>query len=237
MELVSLDDVEVDNIETPENVVEGLKTPTIGMYFETIEEAQKYYEDCGRQNSFWILTQTSSKGQNRSNEMNSMLFICAKGRYVAKTENDDVVEENDERDEDGKVIPKKRRTNCSTIKCGCNAHLRIKRDKWSLICKVIFFDNVHNYQLVTPFKRMKMKSNQHMPKAVKDLTEAIHRENLKVSKVSSIFGDECIDFDNRDCYNSLRNVRHRELNGGTISPHLLQKQPSTEFIVFLCDSM
>ncbi|KAG5543955.1 hypothetical protein RHGRI_016639 [Rhododendron griersonianum] len=183
------------------------------MSFETIEEAQKYYEDCGRQNSFWI------------------------GRYVAKTENDDVVEENDERDEDGKVIPKKRRTNCSTIKCGCNAHLRIKRDKWSLICKVIFFDNVHNYQLVTPFKRMKMKSNQHMPKAVKDLTEAIHRENLKVSKVSSIFGDECIDFDNRDCYNSLRNVRHRELNGGTISPHLLQKQPSTEFIVFLCDSM
>ncbi|KAG5543952.1 hypothetical protein RHGRI_016639 [Rhododendron griersonianum] len=149
------------------------------MSFETIEEAQKYYEDCGRQNR-----------QNRSNEMNSMLFICAKGRYVAKTENDDVVEENDERDEDGK--------------------LRIKRDKWSLICKVIFFDNVHNYQLVTPFKRMKMKSNQHMPKAVKDLTEAIHRENLKVSKVSSIFGDECIDFDNRDCYNSLRNVRNNQ---------------------------
>ncbi|KAF7127807.1 hypothetical protein RHSIM_Rhsim11G0019000 [Rhododendron simsii] len=44
MELVSLDDVEADDMEPPENIEEGLKTPTIGMYFETIEEARNYYE-------------------------------------------------------------------------------------------------------------------------------------------------------------------------------------------------
>lgn len=46
--------------------------------------------------------------------------------------------------------------------------MRIKRDKWSLKWKVIVFDNAHNHQLVTPSKRMKMKSNRHMPKAVKN---------------------------------------------------------------------
>ena len=59
------------------------------MSLETIEEARKYYEDYGRQNSFWIRTRTSSKGQNRLNDVTSMLFVCAKeGNYVPKTEKD-----------------------------------------------------------------------------------------------------------------------------------------------------
>ncbi|KAF7136014.1 hypothetical protein RHSIM_Rhsim08G0130400 [Rhododendron simsii] len=102
------------------------------MFFETIEEARKYYEDCGRQNGFWICTRTSCTGQSRSNEVTSMLFVCAKeGKYVAKIENDGVMEENDETEEDGKRIQKKRARSCSTAKYGCKAHLLIKYDKWS----------------------------------------------------------------------------------------------------------
>lgn len=143
-----------------------------------------------------------------------MLFVCAKkGKYVAKIENDGVVEENDESEEDGKGIPKKRARNCSTIRCGCKAHLHIKYDKRSSKWKATVFDDVHNHPLVTPSKRIRMKSNQHMPKAVKNLTEAFHKENLNVCKVTSIFGGEHIGFDNKDCYNHLRNVRHRELDG------------------------
>ncbi|KAF7126912.1 hypothetical protein RHSIM_Rhsim11G0139600 [Rhododendron simsii] len=183
MELEGLDDVEVRDTETLDNNVEGFKTPTIGMYFETIEEAWNYYE-------------------------------CY-GKYAAKNQQEGVQPLNvDAVDEEEKVIPKKRVRNCSTVKCGCKAYLRIMHDKWNCKWKVLGFDESHNHPLVTPSKRMKMKSNQNMPKAVKDLTETFHRENIDVSKVPSIFGGEYIGFDNRDCYNHLRNVRHRDLDCG-----------------------
>ncbi|KAG5557789.1 hypothetical protein RHGRI_007884 [Rhododendron griersonianum] len=101
-----------------------------------------------------------------------MLFVCAKeGKYVAKIENNGVVEENEETEEDGKGIPRKRARGCSTVKCGCKAHLLIKYDKWSSKWKVTVFTDAHNHPLVTPSKRMRMKSNRHMPKAVKNLTK------------------------------------------------------------------
>ncbi|XP_058189603.1 protein FAR1-RELATED SEQUENCE 5-like [Rhododendron vialii] len=223
---------------------EGLKAPPSGIFFETIEEARKYYEEYGRQNGFWIRTRTSCKGRSRSNEVTSMLFVCAKeGKYVAKIENDGVMEENDENeetDEDGKGIPRKRARSCSTVKCGCKAHLLIKYDKWSSKWKVTVFTDDRNHPLVTPSKRMRMKSNRHMPKAVKNLTEAFHKENLGISKVTSIFGGEHIGFDNRDCYNHLRNVRHRELDGGDAQSVLIyfrnrQAQNPQFFYAIQCD--
>ncbi|KAG5557786.1 hypothetical protein RHGRI_007884 [Rhododendron griersonianum] len=142
-----------------------------------------------------------------------MLFVCAKeGKYVAKIENNGVVEENEETEEDGKGIPRKRARGCSTVKCGCKAHLLIKYDKWSSKWKVTVFTDAHNHPLVTPSKRMRMKSNRHMPKAVKNLTKAFHKENLGIFKVTSIFGGEHIGFDNRDCYNHLRNENGLESN-------------------------
>ncbi|KAG5540932.1 hypothetical protein RHGRI_020979 [Rhododendron griersonianum] len=149
-----LDDFEVDK---------GLEAPLSGMSFETIEEARKYYEDYGRQNGFWIRTRTSCKGQNRSNEVIGMLFVYLKeGKYVAKIENDgvmEVLEENDKTKEDEKVIPKKRARSCSTVRCRCKARLHIKYDKWSSKWKVTVFSDAHNHPLVTPSKRMRMKSN------------------------------------------------------------------------------
>ncbi|KAI8572762.1 hypothetical protein RHMOL_Rhmol01G0225400 [Rhododendron molle] len=91
--------------------------------------------------------------KNRSNEVTGMLFVCAKeGKYIAKIENDGVVEvleENDETEEDEKVIPKKRARSCSTIRCGCKARLQIKYDKWSNKWKVTVFSNANNHPLVT----------------------------------------------------------------------------------------
>ncbi|KAG5514818.1 hypothetical protein RHGRI_011636 [Rhododendron griersonianum] len=172
MELVGLDDVEVDDTETVDNIVEGLATPTIGMYFETIEEARKYYKRYGQENGFWIRTRASGKGRNRSNEVTKVLFVCGKeGKYVAKNQQEGIVEVNDETVEEEKVISKKRVRSCSTVKCGCEAHMRIMLDKWNYKWKVTGFDESHNHQLVTPSKRMKMKSNRNIPNAVKDLTE------------------------------------------------------------------
>ncbi|KAG5557784.1 hypothetical protein RHGRI_007884 [Rhododendron griersonianum] len=172
-----------------------------------------------------------------------MLFVCAKeGKYVAKIENNGVVEENEETEEDGKGIPRKRARGCSTVKCGCKAHLLIKYDKWSSKWKVTVFTDAHNHPLVTPSKRMRMKSNRHMPKAVKNLTKAFHKENLGIFKVTSIFGGEHIGFDNRDCYNHLRNVRHRELDGGDAQSVLVyfrnrQAQNPQFLYAIQCDDM
>ena len=128
-ESFGLDDFEVEDLQTPNNDVERLEAPSSGMSFETIEEARKYYEDYGRQNSFWIRTWTSSKGQNQSNDVTSVLFVCAKeGKYVPKAEKDGV-EGNDERAEDDKVLPKKEKEVVQLLKGRCNADLRIKRDK------------------------------------------------------------------------------------------------------------
>ncbi|KAH7847433.1 hypothetical protein Vadar_025967 [Vaccinium darrowii] len=206
---------EVDDFQTSNNKVEGLVAPSIGMSFETIEEARKYYEEFGRQNGFWIRTRTSAKARNRSDEVSNMIFVCAKeGKHVAWTKKDGVVEENHEGETDESVKSKKRVRSCSTIRCECKAQLRIKHDKWSSKWQVTVFNDAHNHPLVTPSKRMKMKSNRYMPKAVKDLTEAFHRENMEIAKVPSIFGGEHMGFGSRDCYNHLRNVRHRDLDGG-----------------------
>ncbi|KAF7153869.1 hypothetical protein RHSIM_Rhsim01G0173000 [Rhododendron simsii] len=190
MELEALDDLEVRDTETPDNNIEGFKTPTIGMYFETIEEVRNYYECYGRENGFWIRTWGSEKGRNRSNEVTKVRFVCTKeGKYAPKNQQEGVQPLNvDAVDKEENVIPKKRVRNCSTVKCGCKAYLRIMHDKWNCKWKVTGFDESHNHPLVTPSKRMKMKSNRNMPKAVKDLTETFHRESIDISKVPSIFG-------------------------------------------------
>ncbi|KAI8560104.1 hypothetical protein RHMOL_Rhmol04G0229600 [Rhododendron molle] len=152
MELEALDDVEVRDTETPDNDVEGLKTPIIGMYFETIEEARNYYERYGQENGFWIRTRGSDKGRNRSKEVTRVRFVCTKeGNYAAKKQQEGVQSLNvDTVDEEEKVISKKRVRNCSTVKCGCKAYLRIIHDKWNCKWKVTGFDENHNHPLVTP---------------------------------------------------------------------------------------
>ncbi|KAH7862728.1 hypothetical protein Vadar_008666 [Vaccinium darrowii] len=71
------------------------------MSFDTIDEAQKYYECYGRKKGFWIRTRTSFKGRNQSSAVSSMLFVCAReGKHATRTKNDVVVEGNDEREEE-----------------------------------------------------------------------------------------------------------------------------------------
>ncbi|KAF7138769.1 hypothetical protein RHSIM_Rhsim07G0154600 [Rhododendron simsii] len=150
MEVVSLDDVEVD-METPENVVEGLKTPTIGMYFETIEEARNYYERYGQENGFWIRTRASSKGRNRSDEVTMVLFVCVKeGKYIAKKQQESVVEENDKTDKEEKVIPKKRHAAKVYTR---NAFNKFK-DEWSKV----FHYKVENVRNANGFQSFIVKS-------------------------------------------------------------------------------
>ncbi|KAL6201202.1 hypothetical protein ACLB2K_024917 [Fragaria x ananassa] len=65
--------------------VEQVEAPYVGMLFETVDEAIKYYEEYGRQEGFWILTQSSRRTRSRSDEVTSCQFVCAhQGKYVWK---------------------------------------------------------------------------------------------------------------------------------------------------------
>ncbi|KAM2196912.1 hypothetical protein PS2_000446 [Malus domestica] len=207
---------DTDNCHTPKRTDQALETPYVGKVFETMEAARNYYEDYGRQEGFWIRIRTSSKSRRRSNEVTNAQFVCShQGKYNMQSENEDDMNDNDEQEVCDMKKWKKRQRSCSTVKCGCKATMRVVHDKWTNKWIVSVFSDIHNHRPVTPSRRIMMKSNRHMPDAVKELTEAFHRENLQIGKVPSIFcGAQNVGFDNRDCYNHLRNVRHKELERG-----------------------
>ncbi|GAB2281892.1 hypothetical protein Dimus_016456 [Dionaea muscipula] len=188
-----------------------LETPYVGMMFDSIEAAEKYYVEYGRQQGFWTRIRSTYKTKWRSDEITGRLFVCAReGKHVRRspTKNEDVLINEVENS------TKKQRRDTSTAKSGCQASMRINFDKHSLKWKVTCFKDDHNHKIVSPKKRMLMRSNKEMPKAVKNLTEAFHREHLTVGKLPAIFGGTHSGFDSRDCYNHLRNVRHRDLDIG-----------------------
>ncbi|CAL8169116.1 unnamed protein product [Prunus armeniaca] len=162
------------------------------------------------------------------------------GKYVPKNTSQKASKENDERDISEIENMKRTGKNYSTGKCGCKASMRIKLDRWSNKWKVSSFQDSYNHKPITPERRMKMKSNRVMSKAAKILTETFHEENLPIAKVLSILGGPHISFNNRDCYNHLRNVRHRQLDGGdaqSVLTYFRKKQVENPqfFYVIQCD--
>ncbi|XP_026450941.1 protein FAR1-RELATED SEQUENCE 5-like [Papaver somniferum] len=93
--------------------------------------------------------------------------------------------------------------------------------------KVMAFSDEHNHKFLSPRKRMRMRSDKCMPEDVKDMTEKFHRENLEVGKVPVILDGQHIGFNKRDCWNHLRNVRHKNLELGdaqSVIDYLHKKQ-------------
>ncbi|XP_026377756.1 protein FAR1-RELATED SEQUENCE 5-like [Papaver somniferum] len=74
---------------------------------------------------------------------------------------------------------------------------------------------------------MRMRSNKCMPEGVKDLAEKFNIENLEVGKIPAILEGQNIGFNKRDCWNHLRNVRHKNLELGdaqSVIDYLHKKQ-------------
>ncbi|XP_062006001.1 protein FAR1-RELATED SEQUENCE 5-like [Rosa rugosa] len=72
------------------------------------------------------------------------------------------------------------------------------------------------------------------------MTEIFHKENLQIAKVHSILGGAQIGFNKRDCYNHLRNVHHRQLDGGdaqSVLTYFRKKQAENPqfFYAIQCD--
>ena len=74
----------------------------------------------------------------------------------------------------------------------------------------------------------------------KNSTKMFQKENLQIGKVCSVISGAHFGFDNRDCYNHLRDVRHTQLDGGdaqSILTYFRKKQAEnrTFFYAIQCD--
>ncbi|XP_026398968.1 protein FAR1-RELATED SEQUENCE 5-like [Papaver somniferum] len=63
---------------------------------------------------------------------------------------------------------------------------------------------------------MRMRSNKCVSEEAKGMDEKFSREILEVGKVSTILAGQIIGFNKRDCWNHLRNVRHKNLEVGDV---------------------
>ena len=68
---------------------------------------------------------------------------------------------------------------------------------------VTYFCDVHVHEMVSPSKKVFVKTMRVMPQAACMLAEKFREVNLSVSKVPSILGAENYGFNKRDCYNHL----------------------------------
>ena len=62
----------------------------------------------------------------------------------------DEIDENDEGETCDLHIEKKRYRICSTVKCGCEANMRVLHDKLTNKWKFSIFNDIHNHKVVTP---------------------------------------------------------------------------------------
>ncbi|OVA04868.1 FAR1 DNA binding domain [Macleaya cordata] len=86
------------------------------------------------------------------------------------------------------------------MRTDCKAIFRIARNRDTGKWYVNDFREDHNHALVTPSKRILLRTNRHMPAAARDLSEIFRKEKIQVSKVASIFGGSLMNagFDQRD---------------------------------------
>ncbi|KAJ6806331.1 protein FAR1-RELATED SEQUENCE 5-like [Iris pallida] len=182
-------ETEVAKTSTPTRI-DNIKELWVGKVFKSVEEAEQSYKEYGANNGFGIRKRTQHKDKSNT-ELLSVTFSCScEGTYKKK---DEVVDH-------GQI---KRST--STMKTGCAARMRVVR-RDSEVWLITIFSDEHNHMLVTPSKRILIRSHRQVPTAAKALAESFSQQNLQLSKVPAIFGGN-VAFDKRDIYNHMRNVR------------------------------
>ncbi|KAJ3670144.1 hypothetical protein LUZ60_010468 [Juncus effusus] len=218
--------------------VEEFEAPALGMQFATKEEARDYYEEYGRRNGFGIRTRST---HTYNGQISDAKFVCV-SEGVNKDLNKSMVEKgNGDVGDDGSNSKegglRKRKT--STIRCDCDAFMRIKFNNFNGVWAIINFDDSHNHKLVSPCKRIRLKSNRTLPSAVKNLATSFHFHNMVLSKIPEIFGGATIGYDSRDIYNYM--LRSRNIDGGDtqgVMTYFRQRQAQNPqfFYAIQCDA-
>lgn len=83
--------------------------------------------------------------------MTNRKLVCThQGKHVIHTKKEADMQEQVEGETYDKHARNKRRRSCSTVKCGCEANMRIVHDKWTNKSEVSVFSDIHNHKIVTP---------------------------------------------------------------------------------------
>ncbi|KAI3896843.1 hypothetical protein MKX03_028349 [Papaver bracteatum] len=176
--------------------------PSVGMEFTSIEDAEEFYKTYGRNNGF--MTRKRSSYATKKGEGVSRVVFVRSYEGIHNRDYDPVEEDN-----------YRKRRNTSTMRTKCKAMIRIAFDGRFQVWYINEFIEDHNHVMVSPKKRMLMRSNKRMPLEAKSLAEAFNKSRIPVGKVAALFGQsESTGFDTRDVYNHFRNVRKSLLDVG-----------------------
>ncbi|KAF9597616.1 hypothetical protein IFM89_020095 [Coptis chinensis] len=167
------------SVETPNEVLEKLAVPKVGMSYQSLEEAKSYYLEYGKQNGFSARVRSTQKRSRDRND--DEVTVC--DMVCAREGKRDKVEDNSE--------SKVKRRSTSTIRCECKARMRVvKQDDKSWMVK--YFDDTHSHKMVTPNKRVKLRTVKIMPKAAKILVEMFDDLNLPIGRIPALLGGEAM---------------------------------------------
>ncbi|KAJ4809071.1 Protein FAR1-RELATED SEQUENCE 5 [Rhynchospora pubera] len=189
--------IDYDNMEHIDQNIDGLKFCE-GMIFTSLEKAEELYKAFAKANGFTVRIRNTRPGRRGS--ISSREFVCScQGFCVEKKQKEvSVAKEQD------------RRT--LTRRCGCEAMLVVKWDKKKNIWMAHKFSNDHNHNMVSPKSKCYLIPNKCMPIVAKNLVEKFNEISLPIGKVPTVLGNmDGINFNERDCYNHMRDKRRKDL--------------------------
>ncbi|KAF8408763.1 hypothetical protein HHK36_004832 [Tetracentron sinense] len=78
------ENIDLGDSLTPNKDAKKVIAPYVGMLFDSIEEAKRYYEEYGRDNGFSIRVRSSDKTRGRVNEVTGVKLVCSREGHHKK---------------------------------------------------------------------------------------------------------------------------------------------------------
>ncbi|XP_074356381.1 protein FAR1-RELATED SEQUENCE 5-like [Apium graveolens] len=182
--------------------------PCVGIFFNTLDEAEIFYRDYGRSVGFEIIIRSNHR-YSLGNGISSRLYIYRKGGRLGSSTTLDVDDERKEKRRIRDVIP---RTNYSARMCITR---RVKNDKW----EVTLVKLEHDHDMVTSDKVQFMQMSKNIDLVTRALLELFDKSGIKTAKAMRFLGEtwggvEKLGFSNQDVRNVIRDIRRRVFDSG-----------------------
>ena len=114
--------------------------PYVGMQFDSLDDVKTFYKKIAKKEGFGIRISMSKKAP-RSDDVTSRIYVCcSEGQRKTKNALDSGLSRDDQN---------MARRSCSSLKTGCEAMLRVMKNKKLQKWVVKGFNNNHNYGIIS----------------------------------------------------------------------------------------
>ncbi|KAL0013407.1 hypothetical protein SO802_000476 [Lithocarpus litseifolius] len=151
--------------------------PYVGMQFDSLDDVETFYKEFAKKEGFGICIRTSKKASRSDNVTSRIYVCCSEGQRKSKNALDSGLSRDDEN---------KARRSCSSLRTGCEAMLRVMKNKKLQKWVVKGFDNNHNHGIISPKSVSYLRCHKKMSTA-KSLVEKFGEEGLPTGKVAMMF--------------------------------------------------